>query len=95
MTSNHFYGVSRWNEHNNLVPIRIVYTSRNTWLKSLYQSKQVARKLKLLTYNKPRFPLGRMVIQFVFASASCSSEILALVRLAPHRFAPRRLALLR
>ncbi len=59
------------------------------------QSKQVAPKFQLSNYNKPRLPLGRTVIQFVFASASCSSEILALVRLAPHRLAPRRLALLR
>ncbi len=48
--------------------------------------------LQRLTYHMPRLPLGRTVIQFVRAIASCSSVSLAPVRLAPQRFAPRRLA---
>jgi hypothetical protein len=88
-------------KHYSLLPISVAILRRfclknhANLLNSGNQSKQVGAKLKLSNHNKPRLPLGRTVIQFVFASANCSSEILALVRLAPHRLAPRRLALLR
>ena len=49
----------------------------------------------LSNHNKPLLPLGRTVIQLVFANANCSGVTLAPVRFAPHKLAPRRLALLR
>ena len=43
----------------------------------------------------PLLPLGRTVNQLVLAKANCSSVTFAPVRIAPHKFAPLRLALFR